>query len=1161
MTEFSDSQFFELSWEVINDLYFGSQKGKQLTKHLTDSYDDFIFSKIEDVISGFNPVKMYHEYLPAVDKHKYQLDIILSNPTLSKPLITEKDGATKLMTPTEARNRNFTYASPLIVDVDIIAQVLNNGEYILERKQIKHVHLGQIPIMVGSKYSMYNDSASECPLDYGGYFVVNGNEKVIVCQDRIAENKTYVFPFQKQTAYSHVAEVRSVNESRFGVPKTTTIKLASKANQYGRNIRAVIHHVKHDIPIFILFRALGIDSDKEIIGYITDDEFVMKHLVSSIEEASSITCKHEAFDYILRYLNISGYPKEIMNIKEHRYRILSDVLRNEFLPHVGEDLNKKALYLGFMVRKLIRCFTGVTPFDDRDSYINKRVDTPGILLANLFRQYYGKVVKDMKNQLQKEINTGSWKSSGMFVNILNKVIIAKVIKFQIITSGLRYGLATGNWGIKTSKVKQGVAQVLNRLSYNSALSHLRRVNTQIEKAGKLVAPRKLHGTQFGVICPSETPEGASVGLVKNMSLIVNITMASHPLSVHSLIEANGMVPFDPENVWMTHRYTRVIVNGNTVGTHSEPRNLFDILRSAKRSGKISPFTSVCWNIGANEICVCTQAGRSSRPVYIINNQHTGFTLEIIKSIKSKTLTFHDLLDMSLIEFIDVEEANNSMIAMQHKDLHGLPLSNSKHQIMYTHMELDPSLMLGVVASGIPFANHNQAPRNCYQASMGKQAISLYATNYQKRYDTVSHVLNYPQIPLIQSRASKIVNNGCLPRGMNAIVAIMTYTGYNQEDSIMINQSSVDLGLFGSTYYKTIKDQANKNNSTGEEQRYCLPDAKARGSAPHNYGKVQENGFVKENTFVESGDVIIGKVMPIKSDGHISDKDASVVLKNNEKGFVDRVCANDEYFTNVNGDGYCFSKVRIRCNREPVIGDKFASCHAQKGVLGMSYRKEDMPFTRDGMVPDLIINPHAIPSRMTIAQLMECIMSKACCGLGTFGDATPFSELSVDDIANALESCGLERNGNELMYNSRTGEVILTDIFIGPTYYQRLKHLVSDKVHSRAQNGPIVMLTRQPTEGRSNIGALRLGEMESDVMMCHGLASFQKERFMECSDNYRLFVCKMCNFPSINNLDRGIGICKTCQNFTKFAEVRIPYAAKLLFQEVQTMNIGVKFITK
>lgn len=1157
--DFSPDEFFHNSWNVI-DKYFGPNKGLQLLKHLIDSYNDFVLNKIDDVISGFNPIEMQHEYMPEIDKFKYIMTIELSNPTLSKPMIYEKDGGTKIMTPTEARNRNFTYSSPLVVDVNIATRVLNDaGEYVIDTKQIKNVALGHIPIMIGSKYNMFNDTVNECKYDYGGYFIVNGNEKVIVSQDRIAENKTYVFPYVKQTAYSHVAEVRSVNEYKFSVPKTTTIKLSSKANQYGRYVRAIMHHVKHDIPVFILFRALGIESDKEIISYITNDPFIMKQLVGSIEEACAVTTKFEAFDYILKYLNVSGYPKEIMYIKEHRYRMLNDVLKNEFLPHVGTDFNKKALYLGFMMNKLIRCYTGILPFDDRDSYLNKRIDTPGILLANLFRQYYGKVVKDMKNMLQKEINHGSWKSTGVFLNVINKVNVTKIIKSQIIASGLKYGMATGNWGIKNSKVKQGVAQVLNKLSYNSSLSHLRRVVTQIEKAGKLIQPRKLHGTQFGVICPAETPEGASVGLVKNMALIANITLSSNAKSAHALIVKSGLVPFDPLNIGMIHDNTRVIVNGNTIGIHLEPRTLYTILKDAKRSGVLNPNTSVCWNIAAQEVNVCTQAGRCTRPVYIISDNKTRFTPDIVEGLQVGTVTIHDLLDREIIEFIDVEEANNCMIAMKYMDL-SAKTEAFAHDISYTHLELDPSLMLGVVASGIPFSNHNQAPRNCYQASMGKQAISLYATNYQKRYDTVAHVLNYPQVPMIQSRASKLVNNGTMPRGMNCIVAIACYTGYNQEDSLMMNQSSVDLGLFGSTCYKTIKDLSNKNHSNGEEEFYCIPDEKSRGSKPHNYSKLGEGGFVPENTYVETGDVVIGKCMPQKSDGAITNKDSSVVLKDNEHGFIDRVAANDKYFTNVNGDGYTFSKVRMRNVRTPVIGDKFASTHAQKGVLGMLYRKEDMPFTQDGIVPDIIVNPHAIPSRMTIAQLMESIMSKACCGLGTFGDATPFTDLSVDEIGTALESCGMEKYGNEVMYNSRTGEQMLTDIFIGPTYYQRLKHLVADKVHSRAQNGPVVMLTRQPAEGRARSGGLRLGEMELDVLMSHGTAAFQKERFMECSDNFRMFICKLCGLPSINNPERGIASCRHCKNNTKFSQVRIPYAAKLLFQEIQTMNVGCKFIT-
>lgn len=371
---------------------------------------------------------------------------------------------------------------------------------------------------------------------------------------------------------------------------------------------------------------------------------------------------------------------------------------------------------------------------------------------------------------------------------------------------------------------------------------------------------------------------------------------------------------------------------------------------------------------------------------------------------------------------------------------------------------------------------------------------------------------------------------------------------------------MERGLFTSTYYRTYKEQNNKNHSNGEEEFFTKPKNINKNNKPYNYDKLEEDGFVPENTYVESGDVIIGKCMPNKVGSQIIYKDNSVSLKNNEKGYIDRNCYNDKYFTNVNGDGYNFAKIRIRSERIPTIGDKFASRMAQKGTMGIAYCQEDMPFTKDGIVPDIIMNPNAIPSRMTIGQLMECIMGKACAHNGTYGDSTPFTDLSVEDIAKLMENTGMEKYGNEILYDPRTGNQIHCDIFIGPTFYQRLKHMTTDKIHSRNSSGPVVLLTRQPAEGRARDGGLRLGEMEVEVHWAHGINQFLKERMMECSDNYRIHVCKQCGFQAIVNPEKNIYNCKNCKNITNFSEIRIPYSAKLLFQEIGTMGIGTKFIT-
>jgi len=926
-------KFTKITWDVI-DKYFAENS---LVKHQIESFNDFVLRKIDEIIEGFNPIEIYHQYIPDQEKFKHILRINISNPILSKPIIYEKDGSTKLMTPNDARLRNFSYSAPLNVDIEINCMTYDEEQcdYINEVKKLNNINLGKIPIMVNSRYCILNSSTdnsnvNRCRYDPGGYFIINGNEKVVVSQDRICENKTHVFTNNKQTAFSHIAEIRSVAENKFGVPKTTTLKLSSKSSQYGKYIRVNIHHIKHDIPLFILFRALGIESDKQIMEYIVFDvddpvnEIVMKELIGTIDEATDVVCSRDALEYMSKYLQINGYPREMLTNKGQRLNIIRTILEKEFLPHVGSDFRKKALYLGYMVNKLIRCYLGIWEMDDRDSYINKRVDSPGVLMANLFRQYFGKMVKDMKNMIQKELNSGSWKAVGKFSNIINKVNVYKIIKSTVIESGLKFALATGNWGIKNNKNKQGVAQVLNRMTYNATLSHLRRINTPIEKTGKLIQPRKLHSTQWGYICCSETPEGASVGLVKNMSMSANISIASNSTTIRTVLNETGILEFDGTNIGIFHKNTKVIVNGDIIGIHKNPLELFTSLKMLKRMGAINIYTGITWNVHKDEISINTEGGRCVRPLFVIHNNKLPF-LSYEKLVKNESFAWRDLVLDSIVEYLDVEETNFSLIAMKHGDLTRGDKGANK-QPKFTHMEIHPSLMLGVLAGSIPFSDHNQAPRNTYQSAMGKQAIGVYASNFRHRFDTMSHVLNYPQKPIVQTKISKLINTDEMPCGINVMVAIMTYTGFNQEDSVIINKSAVDRGLFSSTFYRTYKEQCNKNHSNGEEEFFTKPNMNGTKSIkPFNYDKLNPDGFVPENTFVDSGDIIIGKCMPQKVDSVITHKDTSISLKNNESGFVDKNCYGDKYYTNVNGDGYNFTKVRMRNTRVPTIGDKF-SCY-------------------------------------------------------------------------------------------------------------------------------------------------------------------------------------------------------------------------------------------
>ena len=454
------------------------------------------------------------------------------------------------------------------------------------------------------------------------------------------------------------------------------------------------------------------------------------------------------------------------------------------------------------------------------------------------------------------------------------------------------------------------------------------------------------------------------------------------------------------------------------------------------------------------------------------------------------------------------------------------------------------------------AGNNFLSSNCAQ---GKQAMGVYGTNYDSRMDKTAYVLNYPARPLVDTRIMNMIQLNKIPSGCNVIVAIMTHTGYNQEDSLLFNKGSIDRGLFQATIYHTEKDE-DKQKINGNEEIRCKPDPlKTKGMKMGNYSKINSKGLVPENTIVENRDVIIAKVTPIKENRNdhrkvIKFEDQSKIFKTTEETFVDK------NYIDKNGEGYNVAKVRLRTTRKPVIGDKFSSRHGQKGTIGNIIPENDMPFTKSGVKPDIIINPHAIPSRMTIGQLKETILGKILVELGLFGDGTPFGQFDIKDICGELLKLGYEAHGNELMYNGMTGEQLECNIFIGPVFYQRLKHMVNDKTHSRSI-GPMVNLTRQPAEGRSRDGGLRFGEMEKDAMVSHGASRFTRERVYDVSDKYVVHTCKKCGLIATYNDEIHVHHCRTCGNRVDFARVEIPYACKLLFQELNTMNIAPRIMTE
>ncbi len=1171
------NKYIEEPWLLIES-YFENQYLQRLVRHQVESYNDFVINQIQNTINMFNPIhiKSIHDYNETHKKYELEIIITFENFHILRPQIYENNGATKVMFPQEARLRNFTYNSAMILDINVkfIRRYGENLDDVQTKcKILRKIRIGKLPIMLKScvcilnQYQHINHSVSgECRFDPGGYFIINGSEKTVLAQERAAENKVYCFNTKKgNTKWNYIAEIKSIPDYKIISPKQIMMMISSKNNGFGHSIYIQLPRIKQPVPLFILFRALNVLSDREICEYIMLDitnknnKDILYALKGSIIDTNKYITQEQCFKYIVEYsmfTPINTTPEEGYRKK---CKFTQDILNYDLFPHC-KTKKQRLYFLGYMTNKLIRCSIGLNSPDDRDSYQNKRIDLVGALLNNLFRNYFNKLVKDMQKQILREIKNGSWRSTDNYINIINDTNIYKIIKSTTIENGLKRALATGDFGIKkVNSNKVGVAQVLNRLTNISSLSHLRRVNTPIDKSSKLIPPRKLHNSSWGYICPAETPEGGSVGVVKNLSYMTHVTIHTDSTALYEIIEPQLILinNIEPTNCF---DIVKVFINGCWIGITKKPYKLYTNLKTKKYKGIINIYTSIIFDYENKEIRICNDAGRLTRPVLKVKKNKLVLTNAILKKIKQKGLSWNDLLvnfniNESIIEYIDPDEQNKSMIAIK-------PSTLNKHTEMlkynYTHCEIHPSTIFGILASCIPFPEHNQSPRNTYQCAMGKQAMGMYATNYDLRMDKTAYVLTYTMRPIVDTRVMNILNLNKTPSGEMVIVAIATYTGYNQEDSIIFNKGSLDRGLFSATIYHTEKDEDKK--VYGDEEIRCKPDKyKTKGMKFANYNKLNTQGLIPENSLIENKDIIIGKVIPIKENKNDHTKtikylDQSRIFRTREDTYLDK------NYVDRNGDGYTFCKVRTRVYRKPVIGDKFSSRHGQKGTLGLIIPEEDMPFTSDGIRPDIIINPHAIPSRMTIGQLKETLLGKVLVELGLFGDGTSFNDFAVKNICSELQNVGYERHGNEVMINGMTGEQIETSIFIGPTFYQRLKHMVNDKQHSRSQ-GPMVVLTRQPAEGRTRDGGLRAGEMERDCMAAHGAARLVQERLYDASDKYSTIICKKCGMIAAYNDDKEIHSCSMCENRVDFSKVNIPYACKLLFQELITMNVAPRVITE
>jgi DNA-directed RNA polymerase II subunit RPB2 len=1082
---------------------------------------------------------------------------------------------------------------------------------------LEKIFLGKFPIMLQSNFCVLSGlprevrhTMGECLNDVGGYFIIDGKEKTIVSQEKFGDNMLYIRESGDEK-YLYSAEIRSVSENVSKPMRTLSVKIVAPSPSYTfKNIVVNIPNVRKPVPLFIVFRALGIISDKQIITTCLLDLEKYDNMVDlfapSVQDAGGILTQRNA----LKYIATLTKGKTV----SHALEILADL----FLPHVGEmNFLQKAYYLGYMTFRLLSVYTGAELPTDRDNFKFKRIELVGSLMYDLFREYY----TIQQRQAQLAFESRLYYNQAIYEKDLKSLILknyVEVFRERGVEIGFKKGFK-GNWGSQTNTKRIGVVQDLNRLSHSSMMSHLRKMNLPLDASVKLVGPRVLHSTQWGMFDPIDTPDGGNIGLHKHMAISAYVTkgISREPMIrwMREKIELKLLEECTPA---MLATMTKVFINGLWAGSITDPINSTEKIRLYRRNGLLPIYTSATFDIHQNTIFVYTDAGRICRPIFYRDLESGNMSFEnpaIMKKIKEGDFTWNELIsgfnrkkdpqfhpnnyamyelpelyegvdaesnpaklkrffdEKAIIDYIDSSETEDTLIALSTEELDQHPNA--------THMEIHESLIFGMMCNMIIFPENNPATRNSFSCGQSKQACSLYHTNYQVRMDKTAVVLSYGQTPLVKSRYLEHINHESNPYGENAIVAIMCYTGYNVEDAVLINEGALKRGLFQTTYYSTYETHEEKSKSATDTIEKIFTnienDISVLGKKPgYDYSKLDKYGMIRENTPLDDKTVLIG-LSASSSSNKTYKQDMSKTPKKGQIGVVDK-----SFITN-GEEGTRIAKVRVREVRIPNLGDKMASRSGQKGTVGLVIPEENMPFTKEGIRPDIIVNPHALPTRMTIGQLVECITGKACAMYGGFGDCTAFNNRGskIGVFGDMLTGVGYHSSGNEILYNGMTGEQLETEIFIGPTYYMRLKHMVKDKINYRAL-GPRTALTRQPVSGRANDGGLRIGEMERDAVISHGASEFLRESMMERGDKYFMAVCNNTGMLAIFNPSKNIfmspmadgpiqftgsldGTEQHIINVTKygrnFSVICIPYSMKLLLQELQTMNIQMRMITE
>ena len=1113
-------------------------------------------------------------------------------------------------------------------------------------QMLSNIYLGKFPIMLQSEFCVLHGltpeirhTMGECRSDVGGYFIIQGLEKTVIAQEKFADNMLWVRKGKdtvdddgeviSATEYLYSADIRSVSENVSKPIRNLSVQILADSETSKKNIVVNVPNVRKPVPLFILFRALGILSDKDIIQMCLLDMNKYEHMLDlfapSVHDAGAIMTQSAALKYIASLTKGKR--------KENAMEILSDY----FLPHIGEvNFSEKAYYLGHMVFKLLSVYTGLELPTDRDNFKYKRLELVGSLMYDLFREYYNLQWKNIQVELEKRL----YYNNNLYANNLPNLIqtfYEEIFKNRIVETGFKKAFK-GNWGSQTNTKRIGVVQDINRLSFNSFMSHLRKTNLPMDAGSKLVEPRKLHCSQWGFIDPIDTPDGGNIGLHKSLAIATHVTRGGSGLRgpiVQWLREKISLKYVDECSLQVLAEMTKIMVNGYWAGSIMDPFDCINKIKLFRRNALLPIYMSVTFEIKTNTIYIYTDAGRLSRPIFYKDDMTQKLSFEhstIEQKIKDRDFDWMDLIcgfnkkreeaafhpdnqriyelfelyeglnnetnptklerflnKKAIIDYIDCSESENALIAVN-------PDEYEQHKAKnFTHLEIHESLIFGNMCNLIAFPENNPPTRNSFSCGQSKQAVSLYHTNYQMRMDKTAVVLNSGQTPLIKTRYLNYINHEENPYGENVIVAIMCYTGYNVEDAVLINEGSLKRGLFRTTYYTSYQshEESSKSGDVVTDIKFANIESESDvvGTKPgYDYSKLDKYGLIREGTEVDDKTVLIGLTSSMS--GVNKKIDGSKTPKKGQLGIVDKT------FITEGEAGERIAKVRIREERIPNLGDKLASRVGQKGTVGMIIPESNMPFTRDGIRPDMIINPHAIPSRMTIGQLVECIVGKVCLMAGGFGDCTAFINKgskvrlfgefltkighnpSKTDTENLLKN-GYHSSGNEIFYNGMTGEQIEGEIFVGPTYYMRLKHMVKDKINYRAL-GPRTALTKQPVSGRANDGGLRIGEMERDSVASHGIVDFLTESMMERGDKYYMAVCNMTGLLAVYNPSKNLFMSPMAdgplkfvgsldgkemhiENITRFGRsfsvISVPYSFKLLIQELQTINIQMRIITE